>query len=85
MKRRRRLPVDLSTQMDHQLTRMVTRKEDHRKHASLADDELQSDRQLAADPLRPLVLVLLEQARLELEREARDEGNLSRPACKESQ
>lgn len=55
---------------------MVTRKEDQKEEtARLADEELNLDRERARDPLRPLVLVLLQQAREQMrEREEREEG-----------
>lgn len=85
MNRKRRLPVDLSTPMDHQLTTMVIRKEDHFETVSAGDDELELERQRETDPFRPLVLVLLEQAREQMrqekERQEEDDGNVTnRPA-----
>lgn len=57
------------------MTRMIKRKEDHRKGARLAAEELELDRERARDPLRPLVLVLLQQARqMVAEEEEREEG-----------
>ena len=57
------------------MNRMVTRKEDHREDAArLAADELELDRERVRDPLRPLVLVLIEQARRKIAREEREEG-----------
>lgn len=48
------------------MTRMVTnRKEDHYKTAGAAD-ELELERQRESDPLRPLVLLLLDIARRQL-------------------
>ena len=69
MKRNRRLSVDLTTGMDHQLIAMVTRKEDHFDTVSAGVDELELERQRETDPFRPLALVLLEQASAEIERE----------------
>ncbi len=54
---------------------MVIRKEDHRQDpARLAADELELDRERARDPLRPLVLVLIEQAREIVAEKEREEG-----------
>ena len=55
---------------------MVTRKEDQKEEtARFAAEELDLDRERARDPLRPLVLVLLQQAREQMrEREEREEG-----------
>lgn len=55
---------------------MVTRKEDrHEDAARLAAEELELDRERARDPLRPLVLVLIEQARRKIAKEEeREEG-----------
>jgi hypothetical protein len=69
MKRSRRLPVDLSTPMDHQLTTMVIKTVDHFDTVSAGADELDLERQRETDPFRPLALVLLEQANAEIERE----------------
>ena len=54
--------------MDHQLTRMVNGKEDHYETAG-AVDELELERQRKSDPLRPLVLLLLDIARRQLREE----------------
>lgn len=69
VKRNRRLLVDSLTQMDHQLTTMVIRKGDHFETVSAGDDELELERQRETDPFRPLVLVLLEQAREQMRQE----------------
>lgn len=64
--------------MDHQLTKMVTKNEDHKEETDcFADEELELERQRETDPFRPLVLVLLQQAREQIrEREERGEGQL---------
>lgn len=54
------------------MTRMVNRKEDHYQAAG-AVDELELERQRESDPLRPLVVLLLEIARRQL-REEREEA-----------
>jgi hypothetical protein len=54
---------------------MVTRKEDHYETAG-AVDELELERQRERDPLRPLVLLLLDIARRQL-REEKEKGQAS--------
>jgi hypothetical protein len=52
---------------------MVTRKEDHHEDAArFAAEDLELDRERARDPLRPLVLVLIEQARRKIAKEERE-------------
>jgi len=62
------------------MTRMINRKENHRNDARVAADELELDRERARDPLRPLVLVLIEQARRQIaEDKEREEGTREVP------
>lgn len=50
------------------MTRMVNRKEDHRKTAGWVD-ELELERERERDPLRPFVQLLLDIARRQLREE----------------
>jgi hypothetical protein len=68
--------------MDHQLTTMVIREEDHLGTVSAGADELELERQRETDPFRPLALVLLEQARAEIERDKERAGSEGGPARK---
>lgn len=62
------------------MTRMITRKENHRKDARLAADRRHVDRE-RAEALLPLVRVLLDQAEQEIrEREEREEGQKKDPS-----
>jgi hypothetical protein len=58
--------------MDKQFITMVNRQTIEEESDALANDELRTKRGQEADPLRPLVLVLLQQARrMVAEREAK--------------